>query len=733
MSFLGGFSDFPNLFALTPYSRNQYLFEIRDADGVLIRYLRDLTGAQLETTLRGPARLTLQARLDNPSIAALAGWNEIWIRRKGDSDSTAAVVVSETRENPAQGDIEIVAHDALYGLTVERVRDYEATATVAEHVADWFAAQESTRPLTIGGIDAAIGDLERTWEVSETDTILHVLSGLEATLPTETMWYVDPARRFWWAPVASGDENQLIVGRNCLNAEREVRNSTVATRVWAFGANEGGRRVRLTDGDAEQDYVEDPLSRWRYSRQMLIDYHDVTPSASYAGQADAVVGLSLSADDHISVHAQSDASDLAVYWRGTKLGHEITGYQPETGGMLLKFGPLDLSAIRDTVVYLYYGGVADSGDALPSDTLDATVSLPVTLGSPISQPGTVPGEIVRPQIVDPGALLTAAQEALDDSRLPEASYRVTLADLEALKRHPATQYTLGRLQHVVDVDRGWDVSEAIVRLERNLLNPAEVTVDLGRLYDREPLEVALAEDAEVADDTQWLGADDVIISEDPAEDWPDGTPARLSDWKHADEGFIDGAKVRGLPEADGAVHGHRIARVHAVDLEPTRYTVEIWTADGTAAETPQRLVEDCVTPDGAALAIGAMVWVYLPTGAAAEAGAAPVIVTGAVHGHRIARVHAVDLEPTRYTVEIWTADGTAAETPQRLVEDCVTPDGAALAIGAMVWVYLPTEAAAEAGAAPVIVTGASNAAEMFRHSHSGDTDGGYVAAFTGLF
>ena len=660
MSFLAPAFDAFGPFVATPYSRDQYIFEIRDADGVLLQYLRDLTGATLEVTIRGPARLSLTARLDNPGVAALAGWNEVWVRRKGADTPTVAVTVSEMREDPADGTVEIIAHDALYQWAAERVREYERTGTVAEIVADWIAAQESTRPVTLGGIDAFIGALERTWEVTESDTLLHALNGLEETLPVETMWFVDPQRRFWWAPIAAGSENQLIAGRNCLNVEREVRPNTVATRLYAFGANEGGRRVRLTDGGAAQDYVQDPLSRWRYSRQMRIDHHDITPGATYPGAAGAIIGWTLAADDHLRVHAQPDGSDVAVYARGAKLPHETVSYTPEIGGLQIKVGPLDVSAIRDTVLYLYYGGASGSGGsaALPAATLTPAIAL----GAPIAQPGIVPGEIVWPQVVDPVELLTTAQEALKDTRTPQVSYRVTLADLEALKRHPDQVYTLGRLQHIVDVDRGWDVDEAIVRLERDLLNPARVTIDLGRLYARQPLEVALAEDAEIDDDTRWLSADDVIISRDPAPDWTGGTPARLRDWEHADAGWIDGAKIKGLEVPESSIHRHRIAEVVSSAIEGTRrvYTVSLWEIDGSGPESPAVTVAGCVVPD---------------------------------------------------------------------------PDADEIDPGAMVWVYLPTDAQAGDGAVPVIVTAVAfeGAPNMFRHSHSGDTDGGFVGVFTGLF
>lgn len=660
MSFLSPAFDAFGPFVATPYSRDQYVFEIRDADGILLRYFRDITAATLEGTIRGPARLSLTARLDNPGVAALAGWNELWIRRKGEDGPSVSVVVSEMREDPASGTVDIVAHDALYQLTVERVREYERTGTVAAIVADWFAAQESTRPLTIGGIDAAIGTLERTWEVTESDTLLHALGGLEETLPTETMWYVDPQRRFWWAPILAGAENQLIAGRNCLNVEREIRPNTVATRLYAFGANEGGRRVRLTDGGAAQDYVQDPLARWRYSRQLRIDHHDITPGATYPGAAGAIIGWTLAADTHLHIHAQPDGSDVAVYYRGAKLPHETVSYTPETGALQIKTGPLDVSAIRDTVLYLHYGGAADSGG---SETLaSATLTPAIAVGPPIAQPGIVPGEIVRPQVVDPAELLTTAQEALKKTRIPQVSYRVTLADLEALKRHPSRAYSLGRLQHVVDVDRGWDVDEAIVRLERDLLNPARVTIDLGRLYDREPLEVALAEDAEIDDDTRWLSADDVIISREPSGDWPGGIPARLRDWEHADAGWIDGAKIKGLEVPEGSVHRHRIAEIVSSAIVGTRrvYTVSLWEIDGSGPESPEVTVTGCVVPD---------------------------------------------------------------------------PDADEIDPGAMVWVYLPTDSQVADGAVPVVVTAVAfeGAPNMFRHSHSGDTDGGFAVAFGGLF
>lgn len=643
------FSTFSDAFSVTPFARDQYIFEARDGDGQLICFLRDLTSARLETYLMAPARLSFSARLDNPALSALAGWNEIRVRRKGRTVADHAFVISETHESPSSGQFEATGYDALYQLTAERVRAYSATKTIGEIVADWFGAQESSRPLTIGGVDSSISALERTWAIEESDTVLHALIAMEDTLPFPSAMWVDDDRRFYWQALESDTENQLLAGRHCLNVERSIRNDTVATRLYAYGTNEGGKRVRLSDAVGQDtDYVDDPMSRWRYSKQIVVDHRRVGIDDGLAGIDDYVMWFNLSSDASLAAYAQSDGSDIAFYGSdGVKVGHEIESFDSATGALVAWVGPMDLSATRDKVFYMYYGGASGAGAGLGigalavadssgfSDarlyTWTANTITPeqfYSTGLPVAMPGVAPAEVIAEQFGNADDLLTWTREQIATARLPRASYRVSLADLEALKRYPARAYTLGRSQHVVDTDRGWDLTEAIVRVERNLLDPAEVTIDLGNIYDRDHPMVDLIEARVVDDKTSWLDADDVRIQDGVA----------LRDWERpGDPGYMDADKIKGLPDAVEAVtHGHHIGRITAGEIVSGRheYAVEIWAADGSAAVVPAQSESGCIVPDNAIdlIATGTMVWLFVPRDVDREAGAECVVVAGVPGG-----------------------------------------------------------------------------------------------------
>lgn len=637
----GLFGSFDLSFSATPYSTDQYVFEIREGDGTLIWFMRDLREARMDQYLTAPAMLEISMSLENGARQHLD--NYIWVRRNGDDDGVYVGVfsVAEYEEDPDAGIYRAICYDSLFQLARERVREYHATATIAEHVAAWLALQEFGTPLTIGNIDSAIGALERTVDITDSNTILASIYNLDDTIRNPSHIYV-VGNALHWETIDTAAENQLLVGRHNLKVIKSVRNDTVVTRLYAYGTNLGGRRVRMSDiSPSYSDYVgaEDD---WVYRRQLVFNHLQV--GGDGLTQSGYVHTLDLAGQSHITTYAKPDGTDIYLHTTsGAKVNHTLV----TAGGVLtgIMFKPT-LSTVVDTVIYMYYGDWDASGGAKPGDYFDwfvpgsltggvletynnrATV---MTIGTPKRNSGIAPGEMVADHISDPEELRRWATERLVEMDSPAVSYQVNITDIEALKRFPIHSYSLAKYQHIVDVDRGWDTSEVVVRISRNLLNPSDCTMELGRLTERDgAILTDLIEAREVDDKTGYLDAENVRIG--PA----GGTTLR--DWEREDEpGYIDGEKVKGLP-----VHGHHIGRITSGEISGGKhsYTVEIWKSDGSGPEVPAATETGCIVPDNSIDQIGesAMVWVYSPLAEDRDAGAKPVVVAVAASGGNSASV-----------------------------------------------------------------------------------------------
>lgn len=603
------------------WDRDVWRLEARDGSGNLIGYLRDLTEAWLYLEVNGPARLEFALAMGDRVASAISGRNQIWLRRIGEPYPDHVFELSEAREDRLTGLARYRCLDPLAQLARERVYSLDMEGTIAEIVAELLGRQDDSRPLTLGTLDSAIGSRETRYVVREGQSMLSILQTLVESIEEETLFWVDRGRSLHWVVAPSSVSTQLSVGGGVTGLERTVRYGDVVTRLYVYGRNEGGVRVKLSDATGYSvNYVEATEAGWLYRRQVT--------AGRVAGGGEGVLHVDLSSDDSMAAHAQADGSDIKFLTSGgAAIPHELVGWDPLTGALEALVGPVALSATMDTVVYLMYGGAVDSGGATTG--IESFGSVEVSVGLPVASFGVVTGERVREAIGDPDLLLEWARRELERSRVPSVEYRMGLADIDALIERGASAYTLGGLVHVVDGDYGIDLTERVDQLSRNLLDPSEVDVVLQPARTRwvDPL-VDMVERYVSDSETTWLPAASVIVSDAPYEGWDGEAPLTVADWEHGDfPGYIDAAMIKGLPEYEEpgvvAVHGHYVGEVLSASVDGGRqaYTVRLYNASGTAALDPVVDVDAIVADNSVGLiSVGAMVLVYVPTAERLAAG-----------------------------------------------------------------------------------------------------------------
>lgn len=143
-------------------------------------------------------------------------------------------------------------------LADELVTSYTAdNKTITQIVTDLLAFQVLTPAITVGTIDPTVS---RSISV-EGDTILKALYRLRDTVGGHI--YVDNNRALQWKTTIGEDKGQQIRYRkNLKGITREIDYTTLANRLYAYGAGEGDARIKLSDAEGQtEDYVEDEGSQ----------------------------------------------------------------------------------------------------------------------------------------------------------------------------------------------------------------------------------------------------------------------------------------------------------------------------------------------------------------------------------------------------------------------------------------------------------------------------------------
>jgi hypothetical protein len=349
---------FPFDFYVPAAYRRPYTLEVRTADGELVRKLSRFFDARFSSIINEPGEIEFSILATDETGGELSGANEIWVRDHHDAIlKKFRVSRREETAGPEGVHLRVSGRGLLADLAAEPLDEYAATATIAAHLATWFAGQTGLNPVTVGTVSSAIGGQTRTLDLSGQQSILAAIVRLEETLAQETFFWVDNDRAFQWrlASATAYRGYQLRTKRNITSLRRTVDYDAQATRVYARGANVEGRYVRLSDATgATTNYLQSALLGTKYRRQIVIDHMSVPPP----GDTDYAFNYVLASDAHLAAHAASDGSDIAFFGTAdatTALVSAVNSYTAATGALDATITIPTLSAAWDTVIYMVYG------------------------------------------------------------------------------------------------------------------------------------------------------------------------------------------------------------------------------------------------------------------------------------------------------------------------------------------------------------------------------------------
>ena len=661
--------DFDGPFHVVPFYRRPYTFEVRDADGGLVRIITEQVGdPRTFASIRQPSSITLTVSTQSGAAAALRGSNEIWVRDQEEGIFGKFVISRWEESNSAAGPmVGVTAFDYLAQLASEYAFGYSATDTrIDEIIAALFALQINSHALTVGTIDPLIAEQTRTLAVSENDSILHLINVIEETLAEPSMFWVDSDRAFNWSLLSSFTATgaQIRVGNNVNGIRREVDVAMQATRLYAYGALVEGQRVKISDSDDHTlDYVEAAGAVWPYGKQIIINHEDVAIDAANGspGVADFAFRFEKSSEADLAAHTTGSGSavDIAFFDAdGVVLTHEMETYTAATGAIKAWVLIDELSATVDTVIYMRFGSGSGGWSGTVNHATGGKSAAWVTtynsnntdpgsfysLGPIVSAPSAKTAVEYAHGITDPDALYDWAVRKIAEIGLPVVRYAVDFADfstsLVGSDQTENLKLVLGSLRHVIDPELGIDTNEYIVSIERNLNDPKDTRLDLSETRRGLAEEIAAIIETQTEqgnDYTTDLNADSIVIDDDTnlddllypdtadwdAEDVRITDTATLDDWVYAGTDYIDGGQIQ-----DGTMWRPEFGEITAdVSGGVQEYQVRLLVNPTKAATAT---IINCLVPDDTAdsLSVGDSVLVFVAPEAAVSAGEKSIIVVG---------------------------------------------------------------------------------------------------------
>ena len=159
-----------------------------------------------------------------------------------------------------------------------------------------------------------------------------------------------------------------------------------------------------------------------------------------------------------------------------------------------------------------------------------------SVGPPVAVAGFRSGTWSDQRIANIATLYDRAKRRLADLQAPEASYRVSAADLSEFRIADEEALTLGEEAHLTDDDLGFDLNVQVVELEKDLGDSGRMTLTLKSVR------------RDLADYIAEIMDGGAVGPSDPSNLTPDSIS--LDDWVYDDTDYIDGGQIaRGtLPE-----------------------------------------------------------------------------------------------------------------------------------------------------------------------------------------
>lgn len=337
---------FPFPFYVPPSWQRPYQFEVRDADGRLVRIIGKIIGGSMRNAINEASSIEVTIPYDDVSASALVGANEIWAWNQ--NEETAQYVIA-TRED-VDRTITIRAEGYLAALANEWRTSGGMTGTVLSILTTMLSSQTAHKPVTLGTVSETIGSLTRAVTVDAPKTFLQILSEIEGTFGFYTHFYVDNARVLHWLDVSTGyTGRQFRIGKNIQSMKRTTDTATSANRIYARGGRVNGSILTL----AAPGYVEAGWVGYKYRKMITIDHKQIDAM----GETNYSLAFVLAADSDLANYAETDGSDIAFYAADQKtvLAHTINTFNEATGAIDATVTVPVVSGAKDTIIYMMFG------------------------------------------------------------------------------------------------------------------------------------------------------------------------------------------------------------------------------------------------------------------------------------------------------------------------------------------------------------------------------------------
>lgn len=349
----------------------KFTIEVRDKDGDLVSILDNAFGGRTERAVNSPAVLTFKLPADDDKADGINFSSELWVR-KPDGTIEEKFLLSKGTKKTQRNDKGIYnsfeAYSYLAQLTskIEDVYDTGASGdTISNIVAEILAYQVGENQITVGTIDAAIGDLTRAVNV-ERDTIIRALAHIAGTLDFENFIKINPENRElnWTTSIGEDKGQQIRDKKNLKSLVKEEDFSNLATKIYARGRGEGDAALTLP----APGYVGAGFITYNYRKKIKTDHTKVVGT----GETDIEVLIYLASDSDLVAHARADGFDISFFdMSGNELAHDRVKYDNATGELEAHVSLPTLSAAVDIEIWMYYGDAAASDQNDPENTWDS--------------------------------------------------------------------------------------------------------------------------------------------------------------------------------------------------------------------------------------------------------------------------------------------------------------------------------------------------------------------------
>ncbi len=319
---------------------------------------------------------------------------------------------------------QIEAFDFMSKLGRELVIDYVAEdLTVSDIVTDLLEFQGLEPTITVGTISAEYASLTRSiWVDSE--SILSTLNKLRETVGG----YIEVDNDYklnWYSSIGEDKGQQIRYRKNLTSITREIDYSSMANRIYAYGAGEGTARIKLSD-------VKSALTDTASAGQKTVKVEDASLFE---------VGLPITISDDIASENNVVAS--------------ITGNTVTTVNDLIH-----------TYTVAAHGKVGWKNDYI-EDTASQT-----------EWSGIYPTVLVEKSITHPETLKEWALLKLEELKEPVITYQVNAVDLSEVSDWEHLQ--LGSQVTVIDEELGIDVKTTIVKITHpDLIHQEQMEIELS--------------------------------------------------------------------------------------------------------------------------------------------------------------------------------------------------------------------------------------------------------------